>query len=235
MTRYVEVSGANRVKVKGRDWDFIFKAGLIFTLTLSAVMLVVNYFKEFTEYPLILFFALPVAWSIIGMILAKRYSSAETRDMHKVSDFIIISLCGYFAAFFLVLYALKNNSWWNLFWAILAFLGFNYYSFISLQRYLDQKNILLNWNPVWLMSGLLIVLSAFVAFVQQYFDKFLAIVILLVGIFYLFFEYWNRISKQFWYTERYRVFLVSGFSFNFISLVLWSFIFIVSGFLIYYG
>jgi len=235
MTRYVEVSGARRIKEKVTDWDFIFKAGLIITLIISAALLVFNYFLDWTEYALILFFALPVAWSIIGLMMAKRYSSAETRDMHKVSDFIIISLCGYFAAFFLVLYALKNSNWWDLFWAVVVFLGFHYYSYISLQKYLDRRNILFNWNPVWLMSGLLILLSVFVAFVQQYFDKFLAVIIFLAGIIYLFFQYWNKISKQFWYAQRYRVFLVSGFAFNFLSLVLWSFVFIVSGFLIYYG
>jgi len=182
-----------------------------------------------------LFFALPAAWSIIGLLLAKGFSSAETRDMHKVSDFIVISLCGYFGTFFLVLYALKKNDWWNLFWAAMVFLGFHYYSYISLQRYLDQKNIQFNWTPVWLMSGLLLVLSAFVAFVQQYFDKFLAIIILFAGIVYIFFQYWGKINKQFWYAQRFRVFLVSGFVFNFLSLVLWSFVLIVSGFLIYYG
>ncbi|MEK6938283.1 MAG: hypothetical protein AABX04_04530 [Nanoarchaeota archaeon] len=222
-------------EVKAKDWDYLFKFGLVLALMISAVLLVLNYFFDYTEYALTLFFALPVVWSIIGMMLARKYSSAETRDMHKVSDFNILSLCGYFATFFLTLYALKNHSWWDLFIAAVVFLFFHYYSYLSLRRYLEQKNIPFKWNKIIIMSLLLLVLAVFVAIVQQYFSKFLAVILLLVGISYLFFQYWNKITKQFWYAQRFRVFLVFGFAFNFISLVLWTFILVVSGFLIYYG
>lgn len=222
-------------ETKAKDWDYLFKMGLVLTLIISAALLVLNFFLEFTSYALALFFALPITWSILGMILARKYSSAETRDMHKVSDFIIISLCGYFAAFFLTLYALKKDSWWNLFIAAAVFLLFHYYSYVSLRKYLEQKNIPFRWNKVIGMSLLLLILAVFVALVQQYSSKFLAIIILFGGIIYLFLRYWNKITKQFWYAQRFRVFLVFGFAFNFISLTLWTFILVVSGLLIYYG
>jgi len=221
-------------EVKAKDWDFIFKFGLITTLVVSALLLIINYFLDFTQYPLILFFSLPVAWSIIGLILSRKYSSAEQRDMHKVSDYVVLSLCGFFGAFFLTLYALKTKDWWNLYLAVLIFLGFHYYSLVSLQKYLQQKNIQFNWNLVWIISIMLIVLAIAVSVIQQYWSKLLALIILITGFGYIFLQYWERLTRQFWYSQRYRVFLVLGFAFNFLSLVLWSFVFMVVGFLLYY-
>ncbi|MFA6460693.1 MAG: hypothetical protein WCV90_00365 [Candidatus Woesearchaeota archaeon] len=219
---------------KAKDWDFIFKSGLVFTLVLSALLFILNYSLNFTKYPIILFFSLPVAWSIIGLILSRKYSSAEQRDMHKVSDFIVLSLCGFFGAFFLTLYALKTKDWWNLYLAVLVFLGFHYYSLVSLQKYLEQKNIQFNWNKVWLISIMLIVLAVVIAILQQYWTTLGAIILLIAGIIYIFTQYWTNLTRQFWYAQRYRVFLVMGFAFSFLSLVLWAFVFIVVGFLLYY-
>jgi hypothetical protein len=213
---------------KAKDWDFIFKAGLVLTLIFSAALLVLNFFIKLTDYPLLLFFALPVAWSIIGMVLAHKYSSAETRDMHKVSDYVVLSLCGYFGAFFLTVYALDGNSVVNYVLAIVFYLVFYYSSWKSLRGFMEQKNIPLEWGLAWFIGVAFFIIAVLSGGLMQNWSWFLGILILMLGIIFLLWKYWGRLVRQFGYAERYRKFIYAGLAFNYFSLILWTLIFMLA-------
>lgn len=218
---------------KALDWDFIFKAGLIISIVLSSILLLINYFYKLTSYPIIMFFLLPVLWAIVGMLLARKYSSAEQRSMHKVSDFGVLSLCGYFGAFFLTLYGLKTKSTITFIAAVLVYLIFYYYSWKSIKSYLTQKNIPLNWSLVWIIGGLLFMLAVGVAILQAIWNVMVAGVVLVIGIFLIFNHLWEKLVRQFWYSRQSRIYLEMGLAFNFLSLVLWVFVFIVVGMILF--
>ncbi|MBI4983338.1 hypothetical protein HZC32_01730 [Candidatus Woesearchaeota archaeon] len=215
---------------KTRDWDLIFKVGLMVTLVISGTLLGINYVYEITKYSLMLFFSLPVVWSIIGMLLAQKYSSPEQRNMHKVSDFIVQSLVGFFGAFFLMLYWLKSKSILLFIAAIAVLFVFHGYSLRSLRRYLVQRNIPVNWLLVWTITGLLMITAAVAAFIQQFWSTLWALIVLVMGTIFIISKFWRSLTKQFWYAQRYRVFITMGFAFSFVSLVLWTFVFISVGF-----
>lgn len=209
------------------DWDAVFKWGLLIALLLSAVLLVLNYFYGFTQHYFIAFFSLPTAWAIVGMFLAHRFSAPEQRNMHQVSDYILLSLCGYFVAFFLVLYGLKDQTIFSIAAAVILYFIFYYYSWRSLNNSLCQKNILLERKEAWRMGLLLFLLSLLSAFLFQFWNRFGAIIILIGGTIGIFQQYWSKLSRQFEYS-RYRTYLTTGIIFNFLSLVLWTLAFTLS-------
>ncbi|MBI4980426.1 hypothetical protein HZC30_02610 [Candidatus Woesearchaeota archaeon] len=214
---------------KAWDWDRGFKAVLVATIIISAVLLVVNYFEQLTEYPLIMFFSLPAAWAVIGQVLAHKYSSAEQRDMHKVSDFGVLSLCGYFAAFFLVLYGLKTKEIITFMLAVIVFFVFYGYSWKVFKAYMVQRNIHFEWGMAKIILLLLFLLAVITGLLSQMWDQLWALVLLVAGVIYLFKQFWGKLTKAFWYAQRYRAFIVFGLVFSFLSLVLWTFVFVVVG------
>jgi hypothetical protein len=213
---------------KAKDWDFIFKFGLVFTLLLSGSLFIVNLFVKITEYPLLLLFALPALWSIIGLPLAHKYSSAEMRDMHRVSDFVILSLCGYFAAFFLTVYSLKSKSLFSIIIGIVIYLLFYYYSWKSLRKFMHNKNIPLDWSLALSIGIMLLCLSGICAWAIHTLSRIWGIVILIAGIIFILSKYWGLLVRQFQYANRYRAFIYSGLAFNYFSLVLWVFVFVLA-------
>jgi hypothetical protein len=213
---------------KAKDWDFIFKFGLVFTLLLSGSLFIVNLFVKITEYPLLLLFALPALWSIIGLPLAHKYSSAEMRDMHRVSDFVILSLCGYFAAFFLTVYTIKTRSLIALVFAVLVYLLLYYYSWVSLRRFMERKNIPLDWLLALLLGLMLLCLSGVCAWVILSISRIWGILILIAGVIFILSKYWGQLVKQFGYATRYKPFIYFGLSFNYFSLLLWTLVFVLA-------
>ncbi len=209
------------------DWDVLFKAVLVVTIIISAVLLVVNYFYKLTEYPLIMFFSLPVAWAVIGQILAHKYSSAEQRDMHKVSDFGVLSLCGYFAAFFLVMYGLKTKEAITSILAVIVFLVFYGYSWKVFKTYMIQRNIHFEWGMAKIILLILFLLAVITALLSQMWSPLWGLVLLIAGVIYVLVKFWGKLTKAFWYAQRYRTFIVFGLVFSFLSLVLWAFVFTV--------
>lgn len=214
---------------RAKDWDFIFKAGLVFTLLISAALFIFNRFVKITDYPLVLLFALPVMWSIVGMIMAHKYSSAETRDMHRVSDYVVLSLCGYFAAFFLVLYSLKSKSIWSLAAAVLVYLLFYYSSWKSLRLFLEHKNIPLDWSLVWMMGVMLFIVAGISAWLMQSWSQLWGVVLLVAGVISVLGKFWGRLVRSFGYAERYKAFIYAGLAFNYFSLVLWTLVLVAVG------
>jgi len=212
---------------KAKDWDFIFKAGLVFSLFFSAIISGYNLFNKITDYPLLLLFALPAIWSIIGLLMAQKYSSAETRDMHRVSDYVLLSLCGYFAAFFLTVYSLKSKSLFSLVAGILVYLVCYYYSWSALRKFMRHKNIPLDWGLAWCLGIILLALAITCGWFMHAISIGWGMGILLIAIVLVLSKYWGQLVKQFLYTQRYRAFIYSGLAFNYFSLVLWALVFML--------
>jgi hypothetical protein len=215
------------------DWDMLFKTILVITIIVSTALLIVNYFYQLTESPLIMFFSLPVAWVIIGQILAHKYSSAEQRDMHNVSDFGVLSLCGYFAAFFLMMYGLKTKEAITFILAVIVFLVFYGYSWKVFKAYMIQRNIHFEWGMAKIILLILFLLAVITALLSQMWNPLWALVLLVAGVIYVFVKFWGKLTKAFWYAQRYRPFIVFGLVFSFLSLVLWTFVFVVVGVLMW--
>jgi len=218
--------------VRSGWWTWLFIGGLLLTFLLSVVLVLLNGVK-IPSHTVFLDFVPMLIWFIVSFVWVSKWGSSEQQGTQRAGKFGLLGALGFITAFVLSALALKEQSFFILFLAIVAFYVLSALCWYFLRKYIYQEFHIDLWKqPFFWGTMALLILDVFLTvFVNSLVGSFGGTITFIIGLSVIYFGLGRYVLHQLKNNKVMSTVLIM-MGMLVVSLVIWTFLFIFLGYLL---